>query len=62
MVGRNDDAPGVTLSEVIERWTPQEIWQRYREIADQDIPFIDPWTRFRFRTRPVASEGKSNAF
>ena len=43
MVGSNDDAPGVTLSEAIERWTPQEIWQRYREIADQDIPFIDPW-------------------
>ena len=58
MVGRNDDAPGVTLSEAIERWTPQELWQRYREIADQDIPFSTPGTRFRCRTRPVACRGQ----
>ena len=43
MVGSNDDEPGVSLSDALERWTPQELWQRYREIADHDIPLVNPW-------------------
>ena len=62
MVGSNDDEPGVSLSDALECWTPQELWQRYREIADHDIPLVDPWIRFPTRKRPVVCESKSNAF
>jgi len=37
------EAWGIPLREAIERWTPKELWQRYREIAHEDIPhFILP--------------------
>ena len=31
---------GITLWEAIERWTPKEVWQRYREIAQEDVPYF----------------------
>ena len=34
------EAWGIPLWEAIERWTPRELWERYREIAEYDIPLI----------------------
>jgi len=31
---------GVSIWEAVERWTPTELWQRYREIAGHDILLI----------------------
>jgi hypothetical protein len=43
MPGRKPEAWGVPLWDAIERWTPKEVWQRYREIAHEDIAcFIYP--------------------
>ena len=33
---------GIPLREAIERWTPRELWERYRELAEYDIPLIIP--------------------
>ena len=40
MPGRQPEDWGIPLWEAIERWTPRELWQRYREIAEYDIPLI----------------------
>jgi hypothetical protein len=43
MPGRQPDDWGIPLWEAIERWTPKELWQRYREIKSEDLPiFILP--------------------
>jgi hypothetical protein len=40
MPGRQPEDWGIPLWEAIERWTPRELWERYREIAEYDIPLI----------------------
>jgi hypothetical protein len=42
MGGRDEQEPGLPLDETIERWTPKEVWRRYREIANADVPFYFP--------------------
>lgn len=42
MKGRDDQEPGLSLDQAVERWTPKELWQRYREIAKADIPLYFP--------------------
>lgn len=32
--------PGVPVREAAARWTPAELWQRYAEIADHEIPML----------------------
>lgn len=34
------EAWGIPLWEAIERWTPKDVWQRYREIAQEDVPYF----------------------
>lgn len=34
------EAGGIPLWEAIERWTPREVWQRYREIAQEEIALV----------------------
>jgi hypothetical protein len=34
------EAWGIPLWEAIERWTPRELWERYREFAKYDIPLL----------------------
>jgi len=40
MPRRQPEDWGIPLWEAIERWTPREVWERYREIAEYDIPLI----------------------
>jgi hypothetical protein len=40
MPGRQPKDWGIPLWEAIERWTPRELWERYREIAQDDIPLM----------------------
>ena len=40
MPGRQPEDWGIPLWEAIERWTPRELWERYCEIAEYDIPLI----------------------
>lgn len=40
MRGRQPEDWGIPLGEAIERWTPREVWERYRELAEYDIPLI----------------------
>ena len=40
MPGRRLEAWGIPLWEAIERWTPREVWQRYREIAQEEVSFF----------------------
>jgi len=40
MPGQQPEAWGIPLWEAIERWTPKELWQRYRNIAQEDTPFF----------------------
>jgi hypothetical protein len=40
MQGRHKGDLGIPLWEAVERWTPRELWQRYRELASHDIPLI----------------------
>jgi hypothetical protein len=40
MPGRQPEDWGIPLWEAIERWTPRELWERYREIAEYDISLI----------------------
>jgi hypothetical protein len=40
MLGRQPEDWGIPLWEAIERWTPRELWERYGEIAEYDIPLI----------------------
>ena len=40
MRGREPEDWGIPLWEAIERWTPRELWERYRELANHDIPLI----------------------
>jgi hypothetical protein len=40
MPRRQPEDWGVPLWEAIERWTPQDVWQRYRTIAKADIPLF----------------------
>jgi hypothetical protein len=40
MPGRQPEDWGIPLWEAIERWTPRELWERYRELARYDIPLI----------------------
>ena len=42
MPGRQPEDWGIPLWEAIERWTPRELWERYRELAEYDIPLIIP--------------------
>jgi hypothetical protein len=56
MVGRNDDEPGCTLSDAVERWTPREIWQRYRAIAEEDIPLLDLWNPVQEEARRLRAQ------
>jgi hypothetical protein len=39
MPGRQPEDWGIPLWEAIERWTPKEVWQRYREIAREEVPY-----------------------
>jgi hypothetical protein len=34
------EAGGIRLWEAIERWTPKEVWQRYRQIAHEELPIM----------------------
>jgi hypothetical protein len=40
MPGRQPEDWGIPLWEAIERWTPRGVWERYRELAEYDIPLI----------------------
>jgi hypothetical protein len=40
MSGRQPEDWGIPLWEAIERWTPKEVWQRYREIAREEVPVL----------------------
>jgi hypothetical protein len=40
MPGRQPENWGIPLWEAIERWTPKEVWQRYREIAWEEVPYL----------------------
>jgi hypothetical protein len=40
MPGRQPEDWGIPLWEAIERWTPRKLWERYREVAEHDIPLI----------------------
>ena len=40
MPGRQPEDWGIPIWEAIERWTPRELWKRYRELAEYDIPLI----------------------
>jgi hypothetical protein len=40
MPGRQAEDWGIPLWQAIERWTPRELWERYDEIAEYDIPLI----------------------
>jgi hypothetical protein len=40
MPGRQPEDWGIPLWEAIERWTPRELWERYRDLARYDIPLI----------------------
>ena len=52
MPGRQLDDWGISLWEAIERWTPKELWQRYREIKSEDLAiFIFP-----LRPNPLRDE------
>ena len=42
MPGRQPENWGIPLWEAIERWTPRELWERYRKLAEYDIPLIIP--------------------
>jgi hypothetical protein len=54
---------GIPLWEAIERWTPRELWERYRELAEYDVPLIilggredprsDEARRLRFRISEI---------
>jgi hypothetical protein len=39
---RDKQEPGLSLDAAVERWTPKEVWQRYRQIAKEEIPLIIP--------------------
>jgi hypothetical protein len=40
MPERQLDAWGIPLWEAIERWTPREVWQRYRQIAQEEVSYF----------------------
>ena len=40
MSGRQPEDWGIPLREAIERWTPRELWESYRELEDYDIPLL----------------------
>jgi hypothetical protein len=40
MPERQPEAWGIPLWEAIERWTPKEVWQRYRQIAEEEISLL----------------------
>jgi hypothetical protein len=40
MPGRQPEDWGIPLWEGIKRWTPRELWGRYEELANRDIPLI----------------------
>lgn len=40
MAERRTSDSGVSIWEAVERWTPETLWQRYREIAGHDIPMV----------------------
>ena len=42
MSGRQTEDWGIPLWEAIERWTPRELWERYHELAEYDIPLMIP--------------------
>jgi hypothetical protein len=45
MNGRDEQEGDLSLDETIERWTPKDVWQRYREIAEEEISFFPLQTR-----------------
>jgi hypothetical protein len=45
MPGRQQEDWGIPLWQAIERWMPRELWKRYDEIAEYDIPLIIPGGR-----------------
>jgi len=40
VAGRRTSDSGVSIWEAVERWTPTELWRRYREIAGHDVAAI----------------------
>jgi len=51
MPGRQPENWGIPLWEAIERWTPRELWERYRKLAEYDIPLIIPGQKTLALTR-----------
>lgn len=54
MPGREPDDWGIPLWDAIERWTPRELWERYRELAEYDIQLMIPG-----RDDPRSEEARS---
>jgi hypothetical protein len=54
MPGRQPVYWGMPLWQAIERWTPRQAWEKYRELAEYDIPLIIPG-----REEPRAEEVRS---
>lgn len=52
MPGRQPNDWGISLWEAIERWTPKELWQRYRKIKSEDFPNVI----FPSRPNPLRDE------
>jgi hypothetical protein len=40
MPGRPPEDWGIPIWEAIERWTPKEVWQRYQQIAEEEVPYF----------------------
>lgn len=40
MPERQPEAWGISLWEAVERWTPKEVWQRYQQIAEEEVPYL----------------------
>ena len=62
MPGRQSEDWGISLWDAIERWTPRELWERYRALAEYDLPMIilggrdDPCSHEARRLRSRISE------
>ena len=40
MPARQSEDWGISVWDAIERWTPRELWERYRALAEYDLPMI----------------------
>jgi hypothetical protein len=56
MNGRDDHEPVLSLDEAVELWTPKEIWQRYRQMAEVDIPLVNPWDPLQEEARRLRGQ------